>query len=219
MKYRNRLWNDLNNLLAMLEGINQHGVIENFYSAYGNDAPAALLKEQIAKLQSHLNKAKGCPKGLVRFHTKGEVVLPKVKSLWPKLDCTIEHCDSSTKPKEKSMKSNMTTTEFKNCIPDAHSITEFVYRKKQRVGVLLAVKINGTVYVAGSKTNLTLGDKFDRERALSIAWDRVQVSRSGRQTKLAASFGDELLQFKNRCLRFFRTNDIVMPECGDLFRN
>lgn len=60
MKYRDELWNDINNLLAMLRGRTGNEAVEYyqyFYDKYNNDAPSTLLKEQIDIVQAHLNGA------------------------------------------------------------------------------------------------------------------------------------------------------------------
>jgi hypothetical protein len=60
MKYRDWLWNDINNLLAMLRGRTGNEAVEYyqyFYNKYDNDTPAILLKEQIDIVQAHLNRA------------------------------------------------------------------------------------------------------------------------------------------------------------------
>lgn len=93
-----------------------------------------------------------------------------------------------------------------------NNICEFVRRNGQRVGVLLGVSTPNGVIVTGSKVNLTKGDRFDRERALEIAWDRVAVTKNGRKTKVASSMAVQLEGFADRCRRFFKTNELNLPE-------
>ena len=95
------------------------------------------------------------------------------------------------------------------------SICEFVRRNGQRVGVLLGVRTPNGVIVTGSKVNLTMGDRFDRERALEIAWDRVAVTKNGRKTKVASSMAVQLEGFADRCRRFFKTDELNLPELSN----
>lgn len=97
------------------------------------------------------------------------------------------------------------------------SIHQYVHgrgsRKNQHVGVLLAVrdKEDGPVIVTGSKVNLTHGDKFNPETALGIAWDRQTTVERGRPNRIASSMEKDLKRFKDRCKRYFRTDDIHIP--------
>ena len=99
--------------------------------------------------------------------------------------------------------------------PGMHSIQQYVWRKNRRVGLLMAVKVGERVFIAGSKVNLKKGDKFDVQRANEIALDRISATHAdNRTTRVASSLRDDLLKFKNRCMRYFKTENISMPECG-----
>lgn len=52
-----RLWCDINNLLTFLQSFDAVGLVREYYSRYGNDAPPAILDNYIKMLQEHLNKA------------------------------------------------------------------------------------------------------------------------------------------------------------------
>jgi hypothetical protein len=78
MKKHDRLWQDLNNLLAFLESYgtveklvkeyfsqpnndnppkNVPKLVEEYFAKYGNDAPPQILRSYIDKLQKHLDEA------------------------------------------------------------------------------------------------------------------------------------------------------------------
>lgn len=57
MKYRDEVWSDLNNLLAHLRSFNTIKLIEDYYKSYDNSAPSQLVREDMDRLQKHLDNA------------------------------------------------------------------------------------------------------------------------------------------------------------------
>ena len=86
--------------------------------------------------------------------------------------------------------------------------------KTEIVGVLLATRENqGAVIVTGSKANISMGDVFNKEIGLDIAANRYRAVRDeDRENHLPYSFKEALKAFEGRCSRYFRTEEITVPE-------
>ena len=97
-----------------------------------------------------------------------------------------------------------------------YNISQVVYgrnRSKGPVGILLGAKYDDGVLVTGSKANISHGDQFNKDDGLSIAWDRQNTVRNkNRRNRLARSMSHDLERFANRCERYFRTENIHVPE-------
>lgn len=58
MKKYSDTYNELNNLLSLLNSVGSVGIIRQAYEKYSNPIPALILEEQINKLQKILDNAK-----------------------------------------------------------------------------------------------------------------------------------------------------------------
>jgi hypothetical protein len=92
-------------------------------------------------------------------------------------------------------------------------------RKHINVGVLIGYKQGESVYISGSKANLSKGDKFDKTTGIELAKKRLCNLDSGRPVKIAASMEKPLEKFKTRCQKYFKTEQIVSPELRSMERN
>jgi hypothetical protein len=95
-------------------------------------------------------------------------------------------------------------------------ITQYVKDKNgNKVGVLAALKVNGRIVIAGAKAHRSAGDRFDKQTGFNIAMDRiVKTVDCGRKNRIAASMENDLNQFSDRCVRYFKTRqeNILRPE-------
>ena len=55
MEKYDTLWQDINTILSYLR--HDIAIIDSYYKEYDNDAPGSLYREQINKLQKHLDEA------------------------------------------------------------------------------------------------------------------------------------------------------------------
>jgi hypothetical protein len=85
-------------------------------------------------------------------------------------------------------------------------------KKNMNVGVLVGFSMNDTVYISGSKANLSAGDKFDKKFGIKLAVDRLIKLDEGRKIKIALSMESDLNRFAVRCKKYFKTEKIVFPE-------
>ncbi len=57
MKKYDPLWNEINNLLSLLDGCEVVSLVRDYYAKYNNSAPPGLLKSHMEKLQKLLDEA------------------------------------------------------------------------------------------------------------------------------------------------------------------
>ena len=84
-------------------------------------------------------------------------------------------------------------------------ITQFVVKrvggKRQKVGTLVGVLVGKDLRIGVSLANVNAGDRFDKDKGLKIAtgralkWNAVDVP---------PSIKDEVMEFKQRCKRYFK---------------
>lgn len=55
LKYRDDVWNDINNLLSHLRALGAVDLIRTHYSKYGNPAPPEMVERVMKRLQTHLD--------------------------------------------------------------------------------------------------------------------------------------------------------------------
>jgi len=91
-------------------------------------------------------------------------------------------------------------------------------RKTQRVGVLLATREHQEkVIITCSKVNSNSEDIFDKEFAIELANNRYNaIIREERDNIAPRSFKKALEVFEVRCRRYFKTDDIDVPELTSL---
>lgn len=101
-----------------------------------------------------------------------------------------------------------------------NTICQYVRRKQQRVGLLMAYKDkdkeNDRVIIVGAKVNLKAGDRFNPVFARDLTLHRIEATESGRKTHVPASFKHDLVKFAARCRKFFKTDNLVLPEVGQV---
>ena len=95
-------------------------------------------------------------------------------------------------------------------------ITKFVRnRKGHPVGCVIAKRVdaNGKVYITGSLCHRGK-DKFDKDRAVHLALDRVgMMATFDRPCHVAFSLKDEIVIMKDRAQRYFKdATDFVCSE-------
>lgn len=61
MKKRDKVWNDLNNLLSHLRAANAVKHVSEYFARFNNDAPPQLIQLQMDRLQKHLDEAEDGP--------------------------------------------------------------------------------------------------------------------------------------------------------------
>lgn len=92
--------------------------------------------------------------------------------------------------------------------PKALPKTElYVYvrnKKREKIGVVLAVKRDGVIEFGWSKVNVKAGDKFVRDEALIIARQRLTPNFAGCISKAPFKVKDALVMMEDRSHRYFK---------------
>jgi hypothetical protein len=93
------------------------------------------------------------------------------------------------------------TANITKYIPE-NTLIQFARNKKgERVGVVVATLINNNIRFGWSKVNLSMGDKFDRQRSLEIAVGRAV---SGTKEALPSSLVSVMENVVERSFRYFK---------------
>ena len=77
-----------------------------------------------------------------------------------------------------------------------------VQGRKQKVAVIVGTKDNeGIIRIGWSRANINAGDRFNKERALDIALDRMKATE---MVPVPPSIVDDVISFQDRCQRYFK---------------
>lgn len=83
------------------------------------------------------------------------------------------------------------------------------------VGIMIAKKVNDTVFITGSHVNIKAGDKFDKNIAMEIAVGRMEYVINGVEVVnyIAHNMRDDTAKFTYRVARYFKVpvNSIITP--------
>jgi len=96
---------------------------------------------------------------------------------------------------------------------DNHLLLEYVRKRRkgqlQRVGLMLAQKVKGTVYVSWSKCWMQK-DKFNPEFGQNLAKDRIKihVQEERKPHPVPNSMDEAMSRFLKRCKRYFKTKKV-----------
>lgn len=80
------------------------------------------------------------------------------------------------------------------------------------VGLMIAKKIDDTVFITGSRVNTKAGDRFDKTVAMRIATGRMECVIEGdtNVNTIAENMRHDMIKFCSRARRYFQ---IIDPTC------
>jgi len=92
-------------------------------------------------------------------------------------------------------------------------VKKTVRGRHQTVGILVgSIDKKGIVHFGWSKTAVTRGDKFDKERGFEIANGRVSHSKAGFPLgNIPRSMHNDMEYFVKRCGRYFKDRKAMAP--------
>lgn len=87
-----------------------------------------------------------------------------------------------------------------------------IFKDDKIIGILMGTKVENGVVITASQCALSKGDIFDKEFGKALCVRRVwSFEGEGRIPTITKTMQPHLEGFAARCMRYFRTDNIIYP--------